>query len=488
MSKTDTAVIDLGSNTIKLVIYKVREDGTFRQVQNESVHAQLAENQDQTGFLDEQAMDRTISALLKFRRIVDSMNLDCILPVATSAVREAANGTEFIERMLNETEFHFRVLSTSEEALRSYFGAVRSLRIPSMIFFDLGGGSLEIVHSKDFAVEKVLSMPLGALRITQMYADEPSGSFSDAAYDMMRARISDLILHKDDLDMEPGTVLVGAGGTMRNMVKFHQSRRNYPFLKFHNYTMSRNAVSSICDMFQKMTPKKIAKIKIINSERAKTITAGTCVVDVLMESLGFGRLATSAQALREGMLRMHIDYGEEYANQDVPKDLMRQSLYATTAPDQLPAVMEDILRILEEEHLSERERSILSHALAHTNISSENSDDIISAMMGSDSHLSHREQLISSMSVVEYGARGSLNKLADKFGSILRSGDKKLTRKISALLAVWTALDAARDDILIGYVPGGISLADKSGSPLNGRIRAAAKWLSESLDIRVECD
>lgn len=486
MGTEDTAVIDLGSNTVKLVVYRVERDGTFRRFRNESMHVKLGENQDQIGFLDEAAMNRTVEALKGIRDTIESIKPYSVLPVATSAVREAANGGEFMLRVMRETGLRFRTLSTKKEALHSYFGAVHSLGIPSMLFFDLGGGSLEIVLSRDFVVEEILSMPLGVLRTTQLYSDRPNGSFSDAAYDVMRAKIADLVPHRDDLDMAPGTVLVGAGGTLRNIAKFHQSKRRYPFAKLHNYALDRNAVSSISDMFQNMTPKKIARIGSINPDRAGTITAGSCVIDVLMECLGFGRILASEYALREGTLYLHTDFGGKYDNRDIPNDLMRHKIREVSALKPLPPVVESILRLLEEERLGTRERLITSHALDFLPAASDSPDDILRDMMGEDSRLSHREQLISSLAVVECRRRGTANRLLGRFGTLLKPGDKKIVKKVAALLAVCNLLSAASDSVSIRYVPGGVSFDSAGGKP-GWQVREAAQRLSESFDIRVEC-
>jgi exopolyphosphatase/guanosine-5'-triphosphate,3'-diphosphate pyrophosphatase len=107
------------------------------------------------------SIQRTISSLKFFQDIINFQSIKVVLPVATSAVREADNQEDFLNEIYEQTGFRFRVLSGQEEALYSYLGALKSVCIPTMLFFDLGGGSLEIVYTENFKVKKFISLPIG---------------------------------------------------------------------------------------------------------------------------------------------------------------------------------------------------------------------------------------------------------------------------------------------------------------------------------------
>ncbi|HEY7367616.1 MAG TPA: hypothetical protein VH562_04060, partial [Nitrosopumilaceae archaeon] len=306
------SVIDLGSNSVKLVNFNILHDNSYKPYRQEGFRIKLAEGLTETGFLGEEPMERAIDALKLFRDIVKIESIHYVLPIATSAVREAANKIEFLKKIYQETGFKFRILSGIEEALYSYVGAIRSLRIPSALFFDLGGGSLEIVYTEQFKIKKIMSLPLGALRLSQMYANKDN-NFSNQNYEKMKFRISELLPDRKELNITEQTMLVGVGGTIRNIAKYNQMLTNYPFSKIHNYKMSYESIFDISKKFQAIGTEKIAKIDSISTGRAETMIAGSCVVETIMEKLGFKKIIVSAQGLREGTLSVSLENPKKFS-------------------------------------------------------------------------------------------------------------------------------------------------------------------------------
>jgi len=149
------SIIDIGSNTIKLVIYEVRKDNSFIGVRQESTKVKLGESLAYSDSLNEQSMLKSIDVLLQYRDIARLEAANKVLCVGTSAVREARNGQYFIDQVLKKTGFRIRVLNGEEEAYYSYLGASMMTCIPNGLFFDLGGGSLELVYTEDFNIRKL---------------------------------------------------------------------------------------------------------------------------------------------------------------------------------------------------------------------------------------------------------------------------------------------------------------------------------------------
>ena len=186
------SVIDLGYNSLKLVNYDVRRDKSFVAYGQQSVLAKVGEGLDQTGFLGDKPIRRTIKTLKQFRAIVDLEQSNHVLPVATSAVREAGNREDFLKQAYQEAGFKFKVLSEKEEAVYAFEGAKSATSVHAGLFFDLGGGSLEIVIYSEPTIRKILSVPLGGLRLTDLYA-KPDGSYTKKNYARMRKRILELL-------------------------------------------------------------------------------------------------------------------------------------------------------------------------------------------------------------------------------------------------------------------------------------------------------
>src|SRR5215510_9500533 len=183
------SVIDLGFNSVKLVNFDIKKDGSFKAYQQEGVKVKLGESLNETGYLGKEQVDRTINALRMFRDIINFDSVRHVLPVATSAVREAGNKVDFLKKVYSQTGFQFKVLSGQEEGLYSYVGALQATCTPTTLFFDLGGGSLELVYTENYGIKKIKSYPLGALRLSQMFGRK-DGTFSKKDYARMIKHIS----------------------------------------------------------------------------------------------------------------------------------------------------------------------------------------------------------------------------------------------------------------------------------------------------------
>src|SRR5438093_12235057 len=202
------SVIDLGFNSVKLVNYYVNHDGTYKAYQREGVKVRLGQGLRKTGVLAQESIQRTVDALRLFRELVNFQSIEHVLPVATSAVREAKNRDEFLKQVFQDTRFRFRVLAEKEEALYSYLGALQSTCLPTALFFDLGGGSLELVYTENYKIKKLISLPLGALRLSQFYSDV-GGRLTKKNYSRMEEHIIKNLPDRRGLDISPDTTLVG---------------------------------------------------------------------------------------------------------------------------------------------------------------------------------------------------------------------------------------------------------------------------------------
>ena len=438
------SVIDLGSNSVKLVNFHIDFDNSYKPYRQEGIRTKLGEGLSETGFLGESQMQQTIDALKLYRDIIEYDEIHHVLPVATSAVREAANNREFLEEIFNQTGFHFRILSDEEEALYSYVGAIRSLRLPSVLFFDIGGGSLEIVYTENFEIKNILSLPLGALRLTQMFADKKS-TFSSKSYEKMQMRILELLPSINEIKMEDDTVLVGVGGTLRTIAKYDQVLHNYPLNKVHNYRIKTNSINLISEKLFSLKPEKISKIDSISSARSETITAGACVINLLAQKLGFKEIVVSAQGLREGTLSISLEFPKEFsAGTILHTEQIQNSSKFACEPDVLSPYIEDLVRsMISMGELSEKDRIILAQSLRYMSkfTSFRNLDNLLHLVLDEDSSLSHKQQIISALSIIYSKKRRKSEKLFDKYESLLKQQDKKLIRKLSVLTTICDILE-----------------------------------------------
>jgi exopolyphosphatase/guanosine-5'-triphosphate,3'-diphosphate pyrophosphatase len=288
------------------VNYNVDTNNSFKREEQFSVKARLGEGLGNDRLLNEQAMTRTIKTLKKFRKIINLRMIRVVLPVATSAVREASNQKEFLSLAQKETGFRFKVLDEEKEALYSYIGASRIIWPPKAVFFDLGGGSLEMVSTKDYKVEKIISLPLGALRLSERFISNPKGVLSKKDVLLLEKEIDDSLTSSDDLETSKDMPLVGIGGSVRAIARYHQEITKHRPTKLQNYVMDSFSIRSIRKNLCKLAYDEIANIDAIGKRRARSIAAASVVIDRLMQKLEIEKIIVSTYGLREGYLSEYL--------------------------------------------------------------------------------------------------------------------------------------------------------------------------------------
>jgi len=462
------SVIDLGFNSLKLISYNVNEDNSsFVAYDQESVPARLGEGLSQTGFLGNEPIRRAIDGLKFFREISGLYGVRHSLPVATSAVREAANRETFLKQVYDETGLKFRVLSGREEALFSYSGAARALGISNMLFFDIGGGSLEFVYCDGRKVRKILSLPLGGLRLTQLYSDK-DGSFREKSYSRMQKRILDLLPTREELALKDETVLAGVGGSLRALARWDQKLRNYPFNKIHNYSIKLESAEAMCRELSKLSTKEIAEIDVIGKDRAETLSAGSLVIDSIMKKLGFRRVVVSTHGLRDGILSSFLEDPLGYHKGNIGRVPPRK----VNSPNGrlYEAVVGRFLNKLEELDLIEpREADIIRFSLKWLmgEASSLRPESVFSLMMDEDSPLQHRDQLLGSLAVIDLRKARSANWFYTRYRSILKQDSDKMIERYSAISRFLEIIIRTHSKIQVSFPESGsrISLKITSQTP-----------------------
>ncbi len=441
------SVIDLGFNSVKLVNYDVKPDNSFNSYEQEGMKVKLGEGLDKSGYLNKEAIQRTINALKLFRDITSLRSIKHILPIATSAVREASNKADLLKQLYQETGFQFKVLSEREEALYSYAGALKATCFPTTLFFDLGGGSLEMVYTENFKIKKLISMPLGALRLSQTYGKN-DGTFTNKNYDRMERHVQKVLPDRKELYMSPDTTLVGVGGTLRAMARYHQEIRDYALDKIHNYRIDYESVDSINKRFCEMTSDEMGKIDAIGTGRVETITAGTCVVKNLMEKFRFGKIVVSAQGLREGTLSTFLENPRAFHTGNISQDVIQNSVRFVCEQEMLPEFAETLAKALISGGLvKERERVIFANAVRKISDipSMTNLHNLFNTLIDEDNaYLSHREQLVLALSIVHTKKTKTAALLFKRYESILKPQNRKSVEKIAACIVMYDIFETIK--------------------------------------------
>ena len=286
------AVIDIGSNSIRLVIY----EGLNRDLSplfNEKVLCGLDRGVARTGSLEEKAADRALRAIKRFFMLSEQANVSSVVVLATAAVREADNGPSFLSKVDDICGGKVIVLSGEEEARFSASGIKSGFRNPVGCVGDMGGGSLELVGLGIGKEEKGTTYPLGGIRLREV----TSGSISEAANISRRA-----LKQSKVLSLLKGNVFYAVGGTWRTLARLHMAEVGYPLRVMHNYRISGPQFRNLCEMVERCDLEMLAGIGDISKVRQALLPYGAAVLRQIIEIGEPAEIIMSALGVREGYL------------------------------------------------------------------------------------------------------------------------------------------------------------------------------------------
>ncbi len=297
------AAVDIGSNSVRLVVANVAPHGGFEIVDELKAQPRLAAGIHETGELDAAAMEAAISALRRMIDIAARRGVSRIRAVATSAVRDASNGTAFAERVRLELGIPLEVISPEHEAALSWRSVAHHFQVADgrTMVADIGGGSLELAGAVDGLIDMLASMPLGAVRLTEVV--ERRGSH-DARREVaaMRRHASKLLRKSVSWRDWRQARLIGSGGTFTNLGRMVAARRGQPLGAIHGITVSAAEVEAVLEGLSVKGPEERSRTPGLNPERADIILAGLAVTAELLDLLDARELTVSAYGLREGLL------------------------------------------------------------------------------------------------------------------------------------------------------------------------------------------
>ena len=301
-------IIDLGSNTTRLVVVGYTPHHSFRLLDEVRETVRLAEGVGEDGALQPGPMARGVEAMKMFHSFCKSTGVTKIVPVATSATREATNQAEFLARVARESGLKLRGLSTEEEGYYGYLGAVNALDLRDGFLIDIGGGSAEVTAIRGRGFVRSFSQPAGVIRFSERYVR--SDPISSRDFKALQEAAAASFAEVDWLGEAHGTTLAGIGGTIRTLAEIDQKQSGYPLDRVHGYTLSRGRLDEIIGMLRGMTLRQREEVPGLSRDRADLILAGAVILQQLMERGGFGEVLVSGQGLREGLFYEHFLVGE----------------------------------------------------------------------------------------------------------------------------------------------------------------------------------
>lgn len=298
MEQEKYAIIDIGSNTIRLVIYTRDKSGRFTESENVKAVARLRSYLNEENVLEQEGVDILVKTLKSFQEVTRHHQLKSIKCVATAAVRQAENQAAILSTVENETDFSIRILSEYEEAHYGYLAVVNSTPFTSGITVDIGGGSTEITYFKDRQLLYFYSFPFGVLSLKEQFIQEETPKKGE-----IRELRSFLKEQFDQLEWlgDKRLPLIGIGGSARNMAQVHQEHIDYPFSGVHQYMMNKDDVEEVYDLLNSQDFSELQRLEGLSKDRADIIIPAVEVFRYLMELIDTKQFALSRKGLRDGV-------------------------------------------------------------------------------------------------------------------------------------------------------------------------------------------
>jgi exopolyphosphatase/guanosine-5'-triphosphate,3'-diphosphate pyrophosphatase len=296
------AAIDVGSNSIRLLVAEVGPQSGITVIDEVKEQPRLATGVAQTGRLDQGAMDRAVAALRRMYGVCERRGVNRITAVATAAVREAVNGELFVRRVREEIGLDLRIIDADTEAQLSYRSVAHHFPLEGgrTVVADIGGGSLELIGAVDGMIEHTLSLPFGAVRLTELHLDDDD---SRAAVRRLREYLRRQFRRRLAIRDWSATTLIGSGGSFTNLGRMAAARRGLSAADpVHGTAVTAAEVEHMLAWLAAMSPEKRAAVPGLNPQRADIILAGLAVTAELMERIEAREIKISAFGLREGLL------------------------------------------------------------------------------------------------------------------------------------------------------------------------------------------
>jgi exopolyphosphatase/guanosine-5'-triphosphate,3'-diphosphate pyrophosphatase len=286
------AVIDIGSNSVRLVVY----EGLTRSptpIFNEKVLAGLGREVHSTGLLAPDAFERAIGALRRFRALSDVMKVRRLWVIATAACRDADNGQDFIQAAEKICRCEIDILSGKREAELSALGVVSGMHQPDGIVGDMGGGSLELVDLHNRRLGTATTLPLGGLALQDMSAKSLKKAEKFVAATLKNVRF---------LRAGAGRNFYAVGGTWRALARLHMNQKGYPLHVMQGYVIPAKEALEFARLVHRVNPETLSQIDSVSDARRPLLSYAALVLEYIIRQAKPRAIVISAAGVREGLL------------------------------------------------------------------------------------------------------------------------------------------------------------------------------------------
>jgi len=302
MKKQHYAIIDIGSNTMRLVIYEKTKGNRLKEIENVKASSRLRTFLEEDNTLNQAGIDRLIDTLKSFQEVLDTYTLQDTICAATAAVRQAENKKEIETQIVERTGLNIRIVSEQEEAYYGYLAVIHSTSLTEGVTVDIGGGSTEVTYFENRELKESHSFPFGALTLKDFFHKPiPTTEELSKLRHYLKEQFATLPWLADK-----EVKLVAIGGSARNLAQVHQNLESYPLAGLHEYQMFQKDIMEVSNHLTSLKPTKLAKVEGLSKDRADIIIPAIEVFHCLYQTVQAESLILSRKGLRDGVLYEHL--------------------------------------------------------------------------------------------------------------------------------------------------------------------------------------
>ncbi|MFC5531259.1 Ppx/GppA family phosphatase [Cohnella yongneupensis] len=447
-----TGIIDIGSNTVRLAVYQLSDNGAYRVIDQGRFASRLSQHMNEDGHLANEAIEELTDVLRHYRRICQMHGVSRIRAVATAAIRQSANRDSIIERLSGAIGIEIEVLSGEDEARIGSHAMLCTMGFKDGFVIDIGGGSTEISLLLNREVIHAVSFPIGCVNMTTRFALGTEPVPSSVLHDM-QLFVRQQLGKEKWIEQYPGLPVIGLGGTVRALAKLQQREADYPLNHIHGYELREEEVDGRLNQLAAISVDKRKKLPGLSKDRGDVIVSGLAVLLGILRHTAASQVVVCGAGLRDGLFfETCLPQFRPQSAESVLQESIRNltALYPTAPEDHLNQVR--MLAVTLYERLSAKysfppqARRLLETAAKlyriGTAIDYNNSAEHTFYML-LHTHwngLPHREMLLAA-SIAAFASAGQLKRNLAPFRALLSEGDIELAARLGTLLQLAAALD-----------------------------------------------
>lgn len=316
-------LIDIGSNTIRLVIFEFDHDTGLNEIQNIKTPARLSQYLDDAGHMNEDGIKVLMTALQSFKKVAEAFHVKTLYPIATAAIRQSTNRDGILKSVKKEVGLDVILIPEEDEAFYGSYAVTHTTDIQDGITVDIGGGSTELTYFKNKKIKEAISFPFGVVTLTRMFFDGKPHNDKEALKKM--EKFLKKSFSKADWIVDKHVKLIGIGGSARNCARIHQALQHYPIAGVHGYTMAQDDLTQVYETLKSYSRDELINLDGLSRDRMDIIVPAVVVFNVLFNMIHAESFTFSRKGIREGFIMHQISKSHkgEFKSDNVQNDALR---------------------------------------------------------------------------------------------------------------------------------------------------------------------